>query len=87
MPIFYISAHPMRFLVREGRTPWVIPRPAPSVPRERCVQTLTVRGSRPVSRGPTPWPGRRPVWTVPQGTPVLRLTPLSRSSVSREPTH
>lgn len=87
MPIFYISAHPMRFLVLEGRTPWVIPRPAPSVPQERCVQTLTVRGSRPVSRGPTPWPGRRPVWTVPQGTPVLQLTPLSRSSVSREPTH
>lgn len=87
MPTFYISVRPMRFLVREGRTPWVIPRPAPSAPQERCVQMLTVLGSRPVSRGPTPWPGRRPVWTVLLGTPVLRLTPLSRSSVSREPTH
>lgn len=77
----------MRFLVLVGRTLWVIPHPAPSVPRERCVQTLTVLGSRPVSRGPTPLPGPQPVWTVPLGTPVPRLTPLSRSSVSREPTH
>lgn len=77
----------MRFLVQEGHTPWVIPRPVPSVPQERCVRTLTVQGSRPVSRGPTPWPGHRPVWTVPQGMPVPRLTPPSRSSVSQAPIH
>lgn len=53
-PIFFISARPMRFLVQEGHTPWVTPRPVPSVPRERCVRMLTVRGYRPVSRGPTP---------------------------------
>lgn len=87
MSIFSFPARPMRFLVQEGHTPWVIPRPVPSVTQERCVRTLTVQGSRPVSRGPTPWPGHRPVWTVPQGMPVPRLTPPSRSSVSQAPTH
>lgn len=87
MSIFSFPARPMRFLVQEGHTPWVIPRPVPSVPQERCVRTLTVQGSRPVSRGPTPWLGRRPVWTVLQGMPVPRLTPPSRSSVSQAPTH
>lgn len=87
MSIFSILARPMRFLVQEGHTPWVIPRPVPSVTQERCVRTLTVQGSRPVSRGPTPWPGHRPVWTVPQGMPVPRLTPPSRSSVSQAPIH